>query len=203
MDFSDKRKWSAPCSDEVWNWSEAVSAGDAEACRRLIDAGMDVNTPTCRNFPALIEAIRDGHGSVVRLLLERGANPNALDEFGWSVILYAGRSNVGHLYLPFVVRAGGDPSFCPPNAPDTYLTPFQQLVKEGWLPAVRFLVEQCGEDCGQRTLKGRTLMQLASSDTMKAQLRSLKTDLIIQQAVDAQDDGNQVVKATKTGASPL
>jgi hypothetical protein len=55
---------------------ELAESGDIESLRRLLDAGIDVNTVAPGDGTALIGAARAGQLRTVEFLLERSANPN-------------------------------------------------------------------------------------------------------------------------------
>ena len=57
----------------------AVSAGDLVRAKRLLDQGASANTGTVRG-PVLVWALTNQDVRMTRLLLERGADPNASDE---------------------------------------------------------------------------------------------------------------------------
>lgn len=65
-------------SERLW---QAARTGDATAVKAELDAGLDVNAATAYQSTALSFACDRGHLQVVRLLLERGANPNVKDTF--------------------------------------------------------------------------------------------------------------------------
>src|SRR2546421_7018463 len=56
----------------------AARVGDAESARLLLAAGAGANDSQPDGVSALVLAAHSGHGPVGALLLERGANPNAL-----------------------------------------------------------------------------------------------------------------------------
>jgi hypothetical protein len=68
----------------------AARKGDAATVKAFLDKGVDVNTKTRYGATALSYACDKGHTEVVRLLLERGANPDVKDTFygatpmGWA-----------------------------------------------------------------------------------------------------------------------
>jgi hypothetical protein len=68
----------------------AARKGDTAAVKAFLDKGIDVNTKTRYGATALSYACDKGHTEVVRLLLERGANPDVKDTFygatpmGWA-----------------------------------------------------------------------------------------------------------------------
>ena len=61
--------------------SAAVRKGDLAAVRKLLDAGVDVNTKFRYNATALAFACDRGHVEIAKLLIERGADVNAKDTF--------------------------------------------------------------------------------------------------------------------------
>ncbi len=64
--------------------------GDVEAARVLLDAGVEIDRPGEDGFTALHEAVSQGHPEVVRLLLERGADPYRTNDFGWDTFTRLG-----------------------------------------------------------------------------------------------------------------
>ena len=60
----------------------AAEAGDLPRLKTLLDTQTDVDSRDDRGRTALMLAILHGHGDVVGLLLERGADPNAADVNG-------------------------------------------------------------------------------------------------------------------------
>jgi outer membrane protein assembly factor BamB len=67
---------------------DAARAGDLEAVRALLEAGVPVDAPAERhgNTPLMFSAAK-GHIDVVRLLLDRGAEVNARETFfGWTAL---------------------------------------------------------------------------------------------------------------------
>jgi len=66
-----------------------------EILELLISYGADVNHARDGGYTALMDAFQSGQpiptgaGSCVRLLLENGANPNAVCNFGWNALLFA------------------------------------------------------------------------------------------------------------------
>ncbi len=65
-------------AERLW---EAARTGNLEGVKKELDAGVDVNAATAYQSTALCFASDRGHEDVVRLLLERGANPNVKDSF--------------------------------------------------------------------------------------------------------------------------
>ena len=68
----------SPQAEALW---EAARRGDAPAVKKLLDAGVDVNTKFRYGATALSYACDRGHLEVVRVLLDRGADANVKDTF--------------------------------------------------------------------------------------------------------------------------
>jgi Ankyrin repeats (3 copies) len=77
-------------SPQAEAYLDAVRKGDVAAVDRALAAGVAVDTPFRYNRTALSFAADRGHVEVVRLLLAKGANPDATDSFynqsslGWA-----------------------------------------------------------------------------------------------------------------------
>jgi outer membrane protein assembly factor BamB len=66
---------------------EAARAGDLTAVRQLLDAGTPVDEPARHGVTALRVAAEKGHRAVVELLVDRGANIDAIETFFGSSVL--------------------------------------------------------------------------------------------------------------------
>ncbi|HYO13926.1 MAG TPA: ankyrin repeat domain-containing protein [Thermoanaerobaculia bacterium] len=88
----------------------AASAGDLAKVKELLDKGVDANAANQYGGTALAFACDKGHTEVVKLLLERGANPNVKDTFynltpiGWA----AEKGHVDIIRLLLAKGAQGD-----------------------------------------------------------------------------------------------
>jgi hypothetical protein len=69
---------SSDLANQMW---EAARKGDAKAVEALLDKGVDVNSKFRYDATALSYACDRGHVEVVKVLLNRGANPNVTDTF--------------------------------------------------------------------------------------------------------------------------
>jgi ankyrin repeat protein len=173
QDSMQRRAVSPACSDELWQWWDAIFYGDAELCAKMLDAGIGVNEPAASFMPALIECIRERKFDVAEVLIARGANPNCYDNARWTALRYAVISgNLG--ICRRLIAAGASPTFRPPGRASVK-TALEEAARMPSLAAVTFFVEECGIDPAQRTERGATLMQVASAE-VKAYLRSLKSE---------------------------
>ena len=71
----------APALTKAEQFQDAARKGDAEAVKKLLDEGVDVNTRFRYNATALFYACDHGHLEVVKVLLERGADMSIKDTF--------------------------------------------------------------------------------------------------------------------------
>lgn len=66
--------------------------GHADVGHHLLEAsGINIDLACHQGATALSIAAQEGHDSIVRMLLERGANPNHLDKYGRSPVKVAGK----------------------------------------------------------------------------------------------------------------
>lgn len=65
---------------------EAVKIDDAARIRKMLEAGIEVNSRDSAGSTLLMLASYAGNLPVVKALLESGANVNATDEHGWTAL---------------------------------------------------------------------------------------------------------------------
>lgn len=82
----------------------AAEQNDVERCKWLIDHGAEVDRSST-GATALHSAAQGDSREVIRLLLERGADPNRPDVDGWTPLFYA-RSRES---IQILLRSGADP----------------------------------------------------------------------------------------------
>ena len=72
------------------NLVDAINRGDAEAVKKLLTKGSVVNTKDeLLGRTPLIMAAMGGHGEIVRILLDKGADVHQVDMEGWTAMRYA------------------------------------------------------------------------------------------------------------------
>ena len=78
LTFGPQTADKAALNEELWN---AARAGDAARVAKALDSGAELNSGNRYKATALFFAADKGHVEVIRLLLDRGAEVNALDSF--------------------------------------------------------------------------------------------------------------------------
>ena len=97
-------------------WETAVTRGDVEGVREMLDAGADADARNRRGQTALMIAARHGHGAIVEALVSRGADLDVTAKFGLSALMLA--VVAGHTAIAsFLARAGADLSLRGSGAP--------------------------------------------------------------------------------------
>lgn len=86
-------------------WWPAVEKGDVDAVRGLLDRGVPIDTRDRWRMTALDHAARAGAPAMIRLLLDRGADPNAEDST-WTPVTAAARWTERGV-VEMLVAAGG------------------------------------------------------------------------------------------------
>jgi uncharacterized protein len=110
-----RRRWLLAVGATWSGWAGAnapllvssAEAGDVATLRRLLDAGVPVDSRDARGRTALLAATHANRIDAARLLIARGADVNAMDEVQDSPFLYAGAE--GRLeILRMTLAAGAD-----------------------------------------------------------------------------------------------
>jgi ankyrin repeat protein len=124
---------------------------------------------------ALLHFAMRGRADACRLLIDAGADLSFEDQRGWTPLLLAAANN--HLDVcRLLIASGADPSSTGRCNRDNPLTPFQIAVHSGAIAVTSYFLEHRGEDCAQRTVSGRTMLQLAGKhNQMNQLLKSAKT----------------------------
>lgn len=132
-----------------------------EALEILCAAGADLEARDENGLTPLHNAASDGQLRFAQILLEGGADPNALRESDATTPLSLGRSKPEIVKL--LLGAGADPEF-PPEAPQSVL---MLAARDGCVPSIRLLLE-AGVDparrCGLSWAEGDTAADLAAKE---------------------------------------
>lgn len=95
-------------SSEDTSLQQAVSSGDANAVRTIVDGGADVNTPISGGQTPIVLAIVTGQYHLVPFLLSLGANPSLRDNTGLSAFDWAERKGRSDLAQSMANDSGSE-----------------------------------------------------------------------------------------------
>jgi hypothetical protein len=175
-------------------WEAALGTSGPHGLADRIAEGMDVNAITHHGHLPLARAARCAGAAACRLLVAAGAEVNAINREGMTP-LHAAIAFHQYEVVDALIDCGARTNYIPANPPEDYLTPFQLCVSSGRLDEVEQFVA-LGEDLAQRTLQGKTLLQLAASDmSMRQLLRSFETERALNDAAQA---GSPIGGATRS-----
>lgn len=171
----------------------ALANNDLDAVRSLMPTGFMAGKLM------LERAVDVGSAPVCRLLLsERLASANEEYQNRLRPLHLAKTREVCEVLLAL----GADPDFVPDNPSASYLTPFQYAVSKNRVEIVKVMVLECGCDLSQRTIRGRTIAQLASPHAeMKTLLMALRTELAVRAALMSDDVQAAPARTSGLGAA--
>ncbi|MDD9901444.1 MAG: ankyrin repeat domain-containing protein [Alphaproteobacteria bacterium] len=139
---------------------EAMFDNDHEKVLRLIAAGADVNE-LHGGFRPLTKAALEGWLDIVEALLDKGADINACDSSGWSVLACAAYGGYEDICSKlFASGAGVD------DRNVEGITPLMQVARGSNASAVRFLLEH-GANIDAQSCKGLTALFRAAAGGMR------------------------------------
>jgi len=147
----------------------ADAAGHSEAVNILLEYGA-ITYPGDRMETALIEATWKGNVESVKDLLAEGADPNAADEFGNAVLMYA-VSEGFHDIAKVLLENGADAN---QKKPVTGMTALMIAVNEGFDDVAELLLDANADVNAKNRAQGTALMFAAAgghADIVKLLLR--------------------------------
>jgi hypothetical protein len=151
---------------------DAVSQGNMEETKLLLDRGADVNAMDSYGNTALILAARSGRSDLVRMLINSGADVNQKDNVGNTPLIdtarYAGESTLN--VIEILIAEGADV-----RAKNIYNnTALMNAVRSGQTDVVELLLRE-GADINARAKNGQTALKLAS-DSLRKDVVAVLTD---------------------------
>jgi ankyrin repeat protein len=137
--------------------SAAAMGGSTEVVNFLLDKGFEIDRKNKQGETALMSAAAAGHAEVVKTLLDRGANVNAIDVHRRSVLNHAVFLR-GHIeVIRILLDKGADINARHDPANRTIL---MDAAQGGFLEVVKLLVEK-GAEVGARDWNRNTALSLA------------------------------------------
>jgi ankyrin repeat protein len=140
--------------------SQLTRVGDEALIRRLLDDGMPVDIETSFGEPWLLVAVDDKDHETMKMLLERGANPNAPDRFD-ETPLAAAVSHDDEVAVGILIQAGASVTA---KSGGFDRTPLEEAIRSGTTPSmVRLLIEH-GANPNDQDTWGTSVLQEAIDD---------------------------------------
>lgn len=137
---------------------QAIESGDLEAVRKLIDSGFDVNfnIPATFGESALTTAIKYKNREMAELLINKGADVNAVNIEGRTPLINAARSGVKEI-VELLINNGADV-----NAVDIYgTTPLMEAARWANKEIAELLIK-AGDNINAVDTYGNTALILAA-----------------------------------------
>jgi len=135
-------------------WFKYVKDDNKDGIKRLLEEGVDIDTRGREQVTALMYALEKGHIDMVKLLIEKGADMNAQDTWGHTVLMCA--SDIATARL--LIEEGADINFQNKYG-GTALLFFVSVNKH--IDMVRLLIEK-GADTNIQNTGGYTALMSAS-----------------------------------------
>jgi ankyrin repeat protein len=122
-------------------WERAVTHGDVESARRLLQAGQDIDARDHHGQTALMLAAHHGHQALLELLLENGADLNVTAKYHLSALMLAvvaGHTGIARRLVQAGanrdIRGTGAPGFAGKTAYDLVLERDMNELREDLQP---------------------------------------------------------------------
>jgi ankyrin repeat protein len=178
----------------------AVRAERYNIIPALVAAGARAPAESSLVDAPLHELARRGRVEEMRVLLDAGAEPNCLNRDGKTPLHWAAMvGNVESCRL--LVSYGADP-FRPQSGAvkfHNYLTPFQLAIEKDEIAAVSYFIHECGADLGQKTVAGKSLLELARGQPrVTGLLLSLRAEVAIGAGFSAVGEGQSGGQGART-----
>ena len=143
---------------DLW---EAAALGDGHRTAEILDNGLaDVDVVNADGYSPLGLAVYFGHLEEARLLLDRGANPNAISANDMAVMPLHSALAGGHKEIAALLLArGAEPD--EPNGDDW--TPLHYVAESGDIETARTLVK-AGARSGYARKDGKTALEVAEDN---------------------------------------
>ncbi|MEP7363216.1 MAG: ankyrin repeat domain-containing protein [Acidobacteriota bacterium] len=174
-----------------------VSVDGADAARMLLDKGADVNAADAQgDTPLTVASMNDS--ALVRLLIERGADPKMVNKVGGTALMNAGgASNVEAIKLLLAKGANVNAALTHGGRVPrgeialNHLTPLMLATPYGTPAAVKALLD-AGADVKLRDIRGMTALMLATASDHQS-MEVMKMLIAAGSDVNAKDNGGESV----------
>ena len=149
---------------------KAATRGDVHTVELFLDAGMNPNVTSRKagREPALWHAANNGRLEVMELLLDRGADLDARQNFGYTVLMKVA-FNCQADVLEFLLKRGADPNI----KDESGRTPLMLAAGLGGTDVVQLLLDK-GVDVNAMDENGKTALMYAAKEGRTENVRLLK-----------------------------
>ncbi|MEO2194634.1 MAG: ankyrin repeat domain-containing protein, partial [bacterium] len=147
---------------------DAVTGGDRQQIRTLLDQGVDVNAPQGDGATALHWAAHLNDGETVGALLEAGATVDAVNDLGVAPLLIAA-ANGETAIAQMLLQAGADPD----GGAAERERPLMRAAWVGSLDVVTALLDAGADPNGAEPGRGQTALMWAVSERHPAVVEML------------------------------
>jgi ankyrin repeat protein len=188
----------------------AAIEGDLVTCRELVQRGAVVDQKTEIGATALQVAAYGGHFAVGKFLVESGADVRHENNRGMTALDMAVTSMFPRTALQLAklfVAHGASSSRITALPGQDRVSAFHRAISLGAVDFVAYFLDECGEDPNQRTPDGRTMLELANSDTVKEVLgrsmRMARVEETIGDSIGAHQLTHSTISSDARGPGPL
>ena len=180
----------------------AAFAGNAEACKLLIDVGADANASNKSGWTAIMFAANEGHVSALETIVNGGGDVSARNDDGWNAVLLAAKGGKDKA-LEMLLKKGADKSTISDFKKNAY-----DLAMEGGHDRVVKILKRHGVGPTMDIIQASMTHLLAVDDTNKRaerfRRRSFATTGVSSNADDAKTKtATATATAAKTRETPL
>jgi ankyrin repeat protein len=158
----------------------------SEICKMLVHHGANPNGNDQKQASPLHQAVKAGNHAAVKILARLGADLEAIamsqsrpeQEIGTP--LQRAAMSFAEPMMLILLRLGANDECLAKSG----YTPFQECVRVGFNDVVTYYVDERGENLHQKTVDGKSLLQLAKKEPTKRLLRSMMADAQIPEAFE-------------------
>ena len=152
--------YSTPYEDLI----EAIENGNLKAAQSALRNGADVNKMGCESpyrTPLMIAA-EEGKENLAKLLVEYGADVNAVDHYGDTALMWA--ANDGHLnVVEFLVEHGANVNAAATGLIYAGFTALIYASEKGYVNMVKYLIKH-GANINAKNKNGDTALSIAEKN---------------------------------------
>ncbi|XP_015207849.1 ankyrin repeat, SAM and basic leucine zipper domain-containing protein 1 isoform X2 [Lepisosteus oculatus] len=157
---SESSNTSVPEDDKIYTFKKALSSGDVQMVKQLLDSGVDVECPLGFQWTPLMCAVHTANYELAQVLLDRGANAN-FSKDQYTVLMSACIASAPEEQIvkcvELLLSRNADP-----NAFNKYhMTPLMFSARDGHTQVIALLISY-GAEINTKDVNGYTALTLAA-----------------------------------------